>query len=210
MHQRHVLQIFGLFVLPDFAATQQVPTVIGGYFVKPCREGARFIVLAQLVAQLHENFHRGVFGVLTGGQRPAAKAEDGGGIFAIEITPGLGIACPGPCDGPRRFYLARRAHPLWSRRIHRLVRSTSRKTYTDGDGLTEPSPIGVDGILQRADFTRILGASRKIRLCQGGLGIPLGAPLPPVFSQRQQSKGFTSLFGFVWRNVIIPWGLSSP
>src|ERR1700680_3414697 len=100
------------------------------HFVQPGGEGARLVVLHQLVLQFHENIHSGVFGVFAGRQRAAAKAENGRSVFAVKLAPSIGVPCPCPSDCLRRLYLTRRAHPLWSRRIHTLVRRQPRKNYT--------------------------------------------------------------------------------
>src|SRR5260370_20117468 len=104
----------------------------GRRVIKPGRKGPAWVVLEQPVGahQLRENVHRGVFRVFLGWQRPTAEAENGGRILPVKHSPGIGIPCPCPSNRLRRLRLSRRAHPLWSRRIHRLVRSIHRKNYT--------------------------------------------------------------------------------
>src|SRR5258706_2056069 len=127
----HVFQIFGFFILACLAAAQEVPAMVGCYFVQPSGERAALVVLEQPVVahQFSKNVHRGVFGVFPGRQSAPAKTKDRGSILPIKLSPGIGIPCPCPSNGLRRLCLTWRAHPVWSRRIHRLVRRKTRKNY---------------------------------------------------------------------------------
>src|SRR6202022_3761975 len=97
--------------------------------VKPGRKRPALVVLEQPVVahQLCENVHRGVFGVFASRQRPAAEAKNRRRVLPVKHSPGIGVPCPCPSNGLRRLRLSRRAHPLWSRRIHRLVRRKPAK-----------------------------------------------------------------------------------
>src|SRR5262249_1663420 len=85
---------------------------------------------------LHENFHGGVFRVLTRGQRPPAKTEYSRGMFPVKLTPSLGIASPGSRDDLARLPcfrgIHRKRHPAWFLDVHMLVRFANRKNYTPG------------------------------------------------------------------------------
>src|SRR5713101_245798 len=131
MLQRHAVHVLGFFVLADFPAPQGIPTVIRCHLVKPRRERSARIVLAQLVAQLREYFHRGVFRVFARWQRPPAEPENRRSELPIECPPGLGVPCLGPRDHLDRFGFARGAHPAWSQRFHTLIRSRAPKSYAN-------------------------------------------------------------------------------
>src|ERR1700676_3686595 len=128
--QRDILDIIGLFVLADFAAPQDIPAMVGSHPVEPCGKGARLVVLAQLVPQLHEYLHSGIFGVFPGWQSPSAKAEDSRGKIPVKLTPSIGIPCTSPGNCLRGLRHSRHAHGAWSQRFHRLVRREAPKTYT--------------------------------------------------------------------------------
>src|SRR5260221_5470936 len=129
--ERQRVQILGFFILTDFAAAKQIPAMVRGDFVEPRSERPRRIVLVQFVVHFHKNFHGGIFRILPRGKRPTTETENRRGIFTIEVTPGLLVPCPGPGYSLRRISCSRRAHPAWSRCFHILVRSQSRKNYTE-------------------------------------------------------------------------------
>src|SRR5580693_7352484 len=104
--------------------------MVGGYPVEPSGKGARLVVLAQLVPQLHEYLHGGIFGIFPGWQSSPAKPEDSRGKVPIKLTPGIGIPCTSPGNCLRGLRHSRHAHRAWSQRFHRLVRRGAPKTYT--------------------------------------------------------------------------------
>src|SRR5580692_10389379 len=104
--------------------------MVGGDPIEPGGKGARFVILAQLVAQLHEYLHSGVFGIFPGRQSPPAEAENSRGKVPVKLTPGLGIPCTSPGNCLRGLRHSRHAHRAWSQRFHRLVRRGAPKTYT--------------------------------------------------------------------------------
>src|SRR5580700_9626888 len=104
--------------------------MVGGYPVEPSGKGARLVVLAQLVPQLHEYLHGGIFGIFPGRQSPPAKPEDSRGKVPVKLTPGLGIPCASPGNCLRGLRHSGHAHRAWSQRFHRLVRREAPKTYT--------------------------------------------------------------------------------
>src|SRR5579864_5984130 len=143
------------------------------HFVQPRGEGARLVILHQLVLQFHEHIHGGIFGIFASRQRAAAKAENSRSVFAVKLAPGIGIPCPCPSNSLRRLYLTRRAHPLWSRRIHRLVRSQPRKNYTlqcprtvTELATTAPRKVARVGRLARCQprFAKLIGLGECRRL----------------------------------------------
>src|SRR5215831_8361972 len=129
MLERHAFHVFGFFVLADFSAAQNVPAMIRGYFIQPRGERPRRVVLAQLALQFHEYFHRGIFRVLPRGHSTPAEAKDRRSIVAVKLAPSLRVTRLGTGDRLRRFNYSRRAHPAWSLRFHRLVRTKARKYY---------------------------------------------------------------------------------
>src|SRR5258706_3403944 len=128
--QRNVVHIIHVFIVASFPAAQHVPAMIGGNFVQPGSVGPRLVVLAEVVAQLHKNLHRGVFRVFARRHRPPAKAEDCRGKFPVQFAPSLGIPSPGSSDYIRRLRFSRCAHSPWSQRFHKLVRGSRGKTIT--------------------------------------------------------------------------------
>src|SRR5271163_2739698 len=104
--------------------------MIRGNPVEPSGKGARLVILAQLVPQLHEYLHGGIFGVFPDRQSPPAKPEDSRGKIPVKLTPGLGIPCTSPGNCLRGLRHSRHAHRAWSQRFHRLVRRGAPKTYT--------------------------------------------------------------------------------
>ncbi len=104
--------------------------MVGGYPVEPSGKGARLVVLAQLVPQLHEYLHGGIFGVFPGRQRPPAKPKDSWGKIPIKLAPSIGIPCTSPGNCLRGLRHSGHAHGAWSQRFHRLVRREAPKTYT--------------------------------------------------------------------------------
>src|ERR1700730_5315459 len=129
MLEWHIFQIFGLFILTCLSPPQQVPAMVGRHFVKPSRERTALVILKELIVahRFREDIHGGGVRLSPGCSRPPAKAEDGGSILPVKLSPGIGIPCPCPSDRLCRLCLTWRAHPLWSRRIHRLVRSRNGK-----------------------------------------------------------------------------------
>src|SRR5271156_1419657 len=104
--------------------------MIRGNPVEPSGKGARLVVLAQLVPQLHEYLHGGIFGVFPGRQSSPAKPKDRRGKIPVKLPPSIGVPCTSPGNGLRGLCHSRRAHGAWSQRFHRLVRREAPKTYT--------------------------------------------------------------------------------
>src|SRR5580704_9562495 len=104
--------------------------MVRGDPVKPGGKGARLVILAQLVPQLHEYLHSRIFGVFPGWQSPPAKPEDSRGKIPVKLPPGIGIPCTSPGNCLRGLRHSRHAHRAWSQRFHRLVRREAPKTYT--------------------------------------------------------------------------------
>src|ERR1700724_4733123 len=106
--------------------------MVCAHFVQPRCKRTALVVLQKLIVahQFRKNIHRGIFGVFPGRQSAPAKAKNRRSILPIKLSPGIGVPCPCPSDAPRRLCLTWRAHPVWSRRIHRLVRRKPRKNYT--------------------------------------------------------------------------------
>src|SRR5580658_3755473 len=131
MLQRHLVHVFGFFVLANFAAPQDIPAMVGGNPVEPSGKRARLVVLAQLAfPKFGENFHGRVFRIFPSWQRSPAKPEDGWSHLPIDLTPSLGIPCTSPGNCLRGLRHSRHAHRAWSQRFHRLVRRGAPKTYT--------------------------------------------------------------------------------
>src|SRR6267143_1397969 len=143
--QRNTIHVFGLFVLPDLPPTQHVPAMVCRHLIQPCRKRPALVVLAQLIPELHENFHGGVFRIFARRQSPSAKPENRRSVLPIELPPGLAISGLGPGDCFSRLDFTRGAHSAWSQRFHRLIRSKAPKTYTNvttGDRYPVPTMLG--------------------------------------------------------------------
>src|SRR6266446_4845124 len=105
--------------------------MICGHFVKPRSKRPGGVVLVQFVSNLHENFHGCVFCIFAGWKSSAAETENGRSKFSVQVTPSLGIPCPGPGNDCAGIPCVHRIHPVWHPAcfldVHRLVRKATEK-----------------------------------------------------------------------------------
>ena len=129
MLQGQALHVFGFFILADSAPAQNVPAVICRDLVQPGGERPRRVVLVELALQFHENFHGGIFRVFARRHGASTETEDGRRVLPVKLAPCVCVARPGTGNRLRRLRYSRRAHPAWSLRFHRLVRTRVCKYY---------------------------------------------------------------------------------